>query len=506
MADKSRTMVDQSQGKSRLMQGGAMRTMLGDWSVRQLWSRFFGQGSKGRNLYEAFGWDVRLTSRDLWDMYYRGGIAKVVVSAYADAMWSAPPQVQSTAAFNKAWGALVDQWDIFTLIHRLDKLSQLGRYSVLVVGNGQDLSTPMTNNNRVLYMQPYSEMSAVITQWGTDAADERFGLPVQYTIYPGRENLQTQQSLDPVTGPPSRASYRVHWSRVIHYAQGGLETQLFGSPLLWACWNYLTDLHKTVGAAAESFWNTANRGLHADIDKELDMDPADEAAVSEEMEEYFAGQRRFIRTRGIKVTNLGSDVADPTGPYGTFIDLIAGTTKIPQSIIIGFESGHQASTQDKATWASRVVENRTLIAEPGFLGPTIMGFQRMSMLPATKVKPTYNWPEAFILSPVEKAQQANQISTAANNLGLAAKNVPNMLSVQEMRRIVGAASSMQVLTDQSADYPTGDTKPAPPIVPPPPAGGVGADGGTPKSGNGSGATATPSSDSNGSGDSNSGKH
>lgn len=473
-------------------------------NMRQLFGRMFGLNRRTRNLYDVFGWDVSIGTRDLWEMYRRGGIAKRIVHAYGDATWGSPPTVTGTTAFTKAFQSLIDDNKLWNIVHRLDKLSQLGQYAVLLVGtDSPNLEAPMQNASKILYLQPYGETSAVITQWGTDPGDPRFGLPMIYTIYPNREKMQELPPGTSTSGVPTTGSFRVHWSRVIHIAQGQLESDLFGQPLLWSCWNYLTDLMKVVGGSAESYWLTANRGMQADIDKEMDMNSEDEAALSQEIDDYHLGLRRFIRTRGVKINNLGSDVADPSGPFGTLLTLIAGATGIPSRILVGSEAAHMASTQDKGAWAQKIEEYRALIAQPNFLGPLIDGFTRMGFLPTIAKKPVITWPDAYRLSPLEIGQMLNQVATAANNLGLAVKNMPKTFSVQEIRRMIGSAFDMRLLTNMSADPPIGDTQIETPVVAPTT---KSPDGGTAKSGPGSGNTATDSTDSNGSGDTNSGKH
>src|SRR5690606_33041328 len=129
-------------------------------------------------------------------------------------------------------------------------------------------------------------------------------------------------------------SFLVHASRVVHIAENCLENNVFGSPRIERVYNLLDDLLKVVGGSAETYWLTGNRGIHIDIDKDMEMDPTDEKNLTDEVEEYQHQQRRFIRTRGGKVTNLGTDVADPTGVFNVLIAMLSGATGIPKRILI----------------------------------------------------------------------------------------------------------------------------------------------------------------------------
>ena len=58
----------------------------------------------------------------------------------------------------------------------------------------------------------------------------------------------------------------VHYSRILHVAEGVLQNSYKGEPRLSRVFNLLDDLMKVAGGSAETFWLTANRGLQADID------------------------------------------------------------------------------------------------------------------------------------------------------------------------------------------------------------------------------------------------
>ena len=483
---------------------GVMRSMLGGiaGAGRGLLARLTGGAFGGkRDLYETFGWDRAITAEQMWSMYTRGGIARRLVHAYPDAVWGNPPtfdRKKTTTAWIDAWDSLVEDQNLWAIFHRLDRLSQLGQYAVLLIGtdDGQDLSRPLreSGSRKVLYLQPYSDRSAVITKWGTDPTKANFNLPEEYTIYPDLSDRETRALGGALAGShasPSRGSFRVHHSRVLHVTQSQLESDVFGAPLLWSVWNYLTDLMKVVGGSAESYWLTANRGMHANLDPEVDLEPEDEAALTEEIEEYQHGLRRFIRTRGVDVKSLGTDVADPKGPFEVLVTLIAGAYGVPRRVLLGSESGHNASTQDKGNWAEHVLEYRKLTAVPNFLRPFIKRMTQIGVLPVTSKakKPVEQWPDAYRLSPLEEGQRANQRATAAANLSNAISKLPNIMGRQEGRTWLGLDPD-----DKGDEWEITSNQPE--VV----VGDKSGDGGVEAPSPGSGTTATPTSDSNGRGD------
>lgn len=413
---------------TRVNQGALMRAM---WSgpMRALWARLFGNPQQTRNYYDVFGWDVNITPDMLFEMYHRGGIAERIIHAYPDEIWANPADLYADSSGNdewtKAWRDIEGGTNIWEAVWRADRLSRIARYSIILVGtNKGNLSQPLRNASEILYLQPYSERAARITAYETDPKSPRFNLPLEYTIYPEvDDNAKRSSTISPDGSAPMRGSFKVHHSRVIHIAQGVLEDEVFGTPMFGSIWNYLTDLQKVVGGSAESYWLTANRGMQVDVDKDMELNEDDAAALSEEIDEYSHQMRRVLRTRGVQIKDLGSRVADPRGPYTTLVQLISGSKAIPQRILLGSEAGHLASTQDKGNWAGQVENVRALESEPRILRPMLMFFQNAGLLPEPKDDVIADWPDAFRSSPVERAEIASKVALSANNLGLMVKNL-----------------------------------------------------------------------------------
>src|ERR1019366_8703222 len=101
----------------------------------------------------------------------------------------------------------------------------------------------------------------------------------------------------------------------------------------------LDDLDKCTGGGAEAFWLRANAGLHLDIDKDMALPQAKDtvAALKEQAEDYQNQQTRWLRTRGVTVSHLGSNVANFSGPADAILTQIAGTRKMPKRILTGSE-------------------------------------------------------------------------------------------------------------------------------------------------------------------------
>lgn len=410
-----------------------------------------------RNLYAVFGYSPSVEYNQMLAKFDRQDIAARIVEAEPRATWSNPPDVQGNETFNTAWGKLVEELQIFEKFNRLDKLAGLGRYSVLVVGydDGADMSKPVnaSKERKILYVQPYSEVNAIIQEWEDNTADMRFGLPRMYEI---RTTDQTNTGLASRIGGTSKPKqgitikpFRVHHSRILHVAENALEDPVYGYPRLKRVFNLLDDLLKVVGGSSETFWLTSNRGLQVDVDKEMDFKEDDAEALSEEIDEYMHNLRRVIRTKGVNINNLGSEVADPRGPFGVIVALISGATGIPQRILLGSEAGQLASEQDRANWATRLEERRNLFAEPIILTRFIKMQQKNNALPESAL--AYEWPDAFRQNPLERSQTAAQKARALSNVSKAANDPIQVITIEEHRATLGIYGEVPVLPDNTPE-------------------------------------------------------
>ncbi len=411
-----------------------------------------------RDLYKVFGWDREPTYRNFLDMYRRNGIAKRVVNAPADALWSDPPVITADKAFQTAWDELLRNQKVFYNLNRLDKLAGLGKYAVLLVGfnDGARLELPVTNKSglKVLYLQPYAEVSAKVDRYDLNPSSARFGLPETYILYPGSDSDKLPGVTTLLSTANGLPSFKVHWTRVLHIAENALETPILGRPRVESAYNALCDLQKVTGSSAETYWLAGNRGLHVDVDKEMDLDPEDEDALEEELKEYQHEQRRTIRTRGVDIKEIGSSsgVADPRPAFQTMLNEIAADTGMPQRMIVGTEAGSLASQQDRASWALRVSERISNFGEPVVLLPFVRLLIDSGVLPEPK-QFQVDWPDAFKMNPLERAQTSAQMARSAANLS------KTLETVEKVNQSMARAALPQLVTTPMSSSMSSDSVP-----------------------------------------------
>ncbi len=390
-----------------------------------------------RDFYSVFGWKTTVTTNDFMGKYIRQDIASRIVDAPPGATWSDPPKFVGNDAAKSDWDGLNEEHDLWGTMHRADRLCRLNHFSIVLFGfdDGSNLERPVGTVRELLYARPVGSRLIREVTFNDDARNRRFGLPETYKITFDDPSKRVVNSREVSTG--RHRDLVVHHSRVVHIVENPLEDIIFGTPIMEKVFNLLDDLMKVAGGTSEVYWLTANRGLHADIDKEMDIDPKDAAALSDEIEEYQHQLRRVIRTRGVDLNVLESSTPSPKETFDMLMALISGTTGIPRRILLGSEAGQLASEQDRANWAERIAERRALFAEPHILKPVMTKLQEVGLVAEGSVE--FDWPTAFKMSPLEAsmvmAQKARAIGNISRQTGN--KNPMQLTSVVEGSDIIG---------------------------------------------------------------------
>jgi hypothetical protein len=403
-----------------------LRTLTSLLVERMVWMRQHGVSFDGkRDLYVVLGYPRVLTNKDYREEYARGGIAKRIVEAYPKATWRGGTELQEdedpkvTTAFEEAWGAFAARLKVWAKLQSVDILSGLSTYSVLLIGAPGELDTELPKGNsqeQLLYLSAFSGgggpaqngqrntvgadyVDATIRDFDIDPQSKRFGEPLTY-------QLRRLDATTPTFAKP------VHWSRIIHIAEGCLDNEVYGIPRLEAVWNLLQDLLKTTGGGAEAFWLRANGGINLNLQKGAELSTTAQASLKDEIDEYLNGMSRVIKTREMDVNRLGSDVANFSNPADAILTQIAGTLGIPKRMLMGSEMGQLASGQDADNWIDQVQDRRTSYAGPYIVCRLADRLIEYGYLPKPKSYEV-KWPNVESMTETEKAEGAK--SWAATN-------------------------------------------------------------------------------------------
>lgn len=367
-----------------------------------------------RDIYKSLGYEKALEFRHFWEQYQRGDISKRIIEAPVTESWRLPPMIlendeNKETKFEKQWKKLVKNKKVLNYLMRVDKLAGIGNFSLLLLGvnDGKTLDKPVSPNSvtDLLYLRPYKQDNITVESFEVRPSNPRFGLPEIYRLQ------TTITSISKGVQKTETITKRVHWSRVLHIAEGLLEDDVVGTPRLKAIFNQLKNLELVSCGSAEMFWRGALPGLAFLLDKDAILDSSlTEATMEDDIEKYMHNLQRVLKLQGMDVKVLAPEVADPSNHVDVYVSLIAGTTGIPKRILIGSERGELSSSQDESAWNKRLEERRDNHITPIILEPFVKRLQEFGLLKDVEFE--IKWPPIAVPSEKERAEIA-EIKTKA---------------------------------------------------------------------------------------------
>jgi hypothetical protein len=99
-------------------------------------------------------------------------------------------------------------------------------------------------------------------------------------------------------------------------------------------------------------------------DPEAVVNPQAESDFDDELDEFYHGFKRYIRTVGLDATPLDATVHTFDSNVKSLISLIAGAKGIPMRKLLGSERGELASSQDEDSFNAVAFERQQMFADP----------------------------------------------------------------------------------------------------------------------------------------------
>jgi hypothetical protein len=373
-----------------------------------------------RTIYQALGYPDEILFEDYAARYKRQDIARAIINRPISKTWKGPVKItepgDEDTKLEKAYKKLEKELKLKSKFVRLDKLSSIGEYGVLLLGfndvtKKDDWQLPADVGKKKLnFVKPLSQGSATIKTWMTQTRSPRYGMPLMYEV----------EFTNP--GADSTTSLLAHYTRVLHVAPELMESEVEGTPPLESVYNRLMDLEKLVGGSAEMFWRGARPGYQAKTKEGYTMGTTTEAGLQAQIDEYENNLRRMIVNQGVEFEALDQQVSDPSKHVDVIIQMISAETGIPKRILTGSERGELASSQDETGWLSLIQERREEHAEPNIVRPFVdMCIERGILPPPVSEEEGYDveWQDLFSPSDKEKADvgkiRADALAVYANN-------------------------------------------------------------------------------------------
>jgi hypothetical protein len=360
-------------------------------------------------------------------LYDREPIAAKVVDIFPKYCWQNNPTLHETedideeTEFEKAWQEIGKQISgpgffedpdggnpIWEFLQRADKLSGIGFYGGLLLGvdDGLDLSEPVEfrkggdtkATRKLLYLRPLDETVCEISTLINDQENPRHGLPESYNVtFKHDSNGSLGQLHENVN------TQKVHWSRIIHYADNLCSSEIHGVPRMQVVYNRLYDLYKLYGGSAEMYWLGAFFGLSFETHPTLGGDVKfDKEDMRKQLENYQHGLQRYLALPGMSAKTLAPSIVPPDKHVDVQIETVCVHIGCPKRIFLGSERGELASGQDARDWYGKVGHRQTSYVTPRVIVPFVDRLILMGILPVPE-RYYIKWPPIATITEVEQA-------------------------------------------------------------------------------------------------------
>lgn len=390
-------------------------------SRRSIFGQRIGISNNGsRDLWSIFGYNRNRTF-DLYYQYYRyNDVGSRVVTSLPKSCWRDGFTVRDANEDEVLENeiAVLVQRKLLRWLENADILNRIGELSVLYIGlpDGGDLTQPIGAVSGAkleqVYFSAFSQPGVTITKYNDDVTSERYGLPEIYSLQqvPRETNSNVVSQTKPI---------EVHWSRVIHMAEGALDNSLVGLPALEPILNRLHDLNKTIGGAAEAYFRNARGKIAYKADESFAgfRNEDEQNAFREQAAAFQNNWQDTISLVGVEAKGIDTPHHDPMNSAKIALQAISGQTGIPIRILTGEGAGQLAGNEDKASYNQLISDRQELLCADWVT--QIMQRLEMAGLIEWQEDFVIDWPELEALSENDKSEVRQRNANAFNQIAQA---------------------------------------------------------------------------------------
>lgn len=332
---------------------------------------FFGRGAayatspdtKHPNCWSDYGYPLDPNFKDFYTAYDRMPLGFAGVEVTVDKCWQTQPWIRVTEdkkskynEFENAFAEWANRLDLWTNLRTLDQRQRVGRYGglMLIIKDDKRPSEPVSgilSPDDIVKTIPLYESQLEVNETYQDQNKPNYGLPKSYQY---NENAIGDENDD------TNASYIVHESRVIIWAEGSSGNSIYGRSALKAGLHNLLNLDKIGGAGGEGLWKNArtpmeisfNEGATVEsVAQQIGCKPEELAKrVSEKLAKFNQGLDNNILAKGFKMTPITAQLPNPQHWLEDQKQQFAASVKTPLTILLGNQSGNQASAENGSTF------------------------------------------------------------------------------------------------------------------------------------------------------------
>ncbi|MDR0392075.1 MAG: DUF1073 domain-containing protein [Planctomycetaceae bacterium] len=398
-----------------------------------------------RDLDAQFGYPEVINKMMYEKLFDRNAIANRVISLYPAECWLNSPkiydqEIPSHSEFEEAVEKVFTKNYCFGFLKRIDQLSGIGNYGVLLLGvsDGRQLHEPIDGieedspeelkqgEYRLLYLRAFSHGQVEISATEYRTGNSRYGQPTMYRIQFNANDHDLEG------GDIDMRTLDVHWTRILHVADNRKTSEIFGMPRLQVVYNHVIDIKKILGSSGEMFYKGAYPGYAIEaVDDVTSGVQLDLESMKRQMELYENQLQRWIGLTNAHVNSLSPQAQSPKDHISAQLEQITIALACPMRIFMGSERGELASTQDAEAWNNRLMDRMRNYLSPFLVEPFVMRLIQIGALPVPRNSMfKVEWDDLNTQTESEKADVAGKwlgnISTYLSG------NMELVLSLQDM--------------------------------------------------------------------------
>lgn len=381
-----------------------------------------------RDIDNECGYPKDINETQYRVMYDRE-LGRRVVNVYPEETWKMLPRIfedpdpDTFTPFEESLDAVEDRHHLLHYLQRIDELSGIGQYGVLLWGlnDGKNLSEPVEGwegwedvtgvpataqrpERRLIFIRALDASLVRISQYEGDPTNPRYGQPTMYTLtLRDPRNMEASATTTPAGEATNQTS--VHWTRITHVADNRKTSEVLGTPRMEAVWNRLYDLRKVLGGSGEMYWRGGFPGISLETQPGMENAELDEEATREMMFDYMNGLQRYLALTGMTAKSLAPQIADPKASFEVQVKAMCIILGVPYRVFVGIEEGVVSGDQATRAWDSRLASRQARYVTPMLIDPVLQRLVDYGVLRAP-VKPqgwSVEWPDLTSPSEVERA-------------------------------------------------------------------------------------------------------
>lgn len=416
-----------------------------------------------RNIICQYKYPENPSFSDFYAIGKRVGIGTAVINTPVDSCWadypaicdvtefdeSGEPEVKVNSEFVREFNRIIGSRKIqfWERLKGLDRKQRFGMYAGLLLVTrdelGRSAKEPLDNltAGQLVKMVPFYEAQLTPTQYDMDLSSENYGQPIMWQLAENEVNPQ----------PGKNLSIEVHPSRLIIASEGAEDGTIYGVPVMQGCLYAVMDWEKARMASAEGIKRANDqRGVVSLQDgANLPHPDSEEAEVMDEnVERWHSGVDSLLTVASANVTPFNATFHDPKSLMDMCLQEVAAHTRIPSTVLVGYQTGRLASSEDSAAFAGSMMSRRTGWCNE-MVYQVIDRFIYLGLLPEPEGEIHIEWTDLTEPSTSDKLALADKMS-AINERAYRAGQPPVFESF-EMREVSGYSA-----TDSNKEDLTGE--------------------------------------------------